>query len=253
MTLGPDVLLLALLVCTGAALIHGAFGLGFPMVATPLLALMFDVKTAILLTLAPNVLVNLWSLMHGGDCWQTIKQYWYIAAVMTLGSAIGTVLLVVLDPNPFRLLLAASIVFYLVSDRLSRLDLSILRKKPHQSGILVGLGGGLLGGTVNVGAPPLMIYFLELGVKPLVLVQAINLCFLAGKSTQILTFAALGYLTTDLILWSMPLAVVAMGGLAVGMRLRQRIDASQYRQMLRLLLWLLSALLVSQFVYTVIT
>ena len=252
MSLGPEVLLLALLVCAGAALIHGAFGLGFPMVATPLLALMFDVKTAILLTLAPNVLVNLWSLMHGGDCWQTIKRYWYIATVMTLGSAIGTVLLVVLDPNPFRLLLAASIVFYLVSDRLSRLDLSILRRKPHQSGILVGLGGGLLGGTVNVGAPPLMIYFLELGVKPLVLVQAINLCFLAGKSTQILTFAALGYLTIDLILWSMPLAVVAMGGLAVGMRLRQRIDASQYRRMLRLLLWLLSALLVSQFVYTVI-
>ncbi|SIT69681.1 hypothetical protein SAMN05216526_1137 [Ectothiorhodosinus mongolicus] len=253
MSLGPEVLLLALLVCIGAALIHGAFGLGFPMVATPLLALMFDVKTAILLTLAPNVLVNLWSLMHGGGCWQTIKQYWYIAAVMTLGSAIGTVLLIVLDPNPFRLLLAASIVFYLVSDRLSRLDLSILSKKRHQSGIMIGLGGGLLGGTVNVGAPPLMIYFLELGVKPLVLVQAINLCFLAGKSTQIITFAALGYLTTDLIFWSIPLAIVAMGGLSVGMRLRQHFDASQYRKMLRLLLWLLSALLVSQFAYAVIT
>jgi uncharacterized membrane protein YfcA len=34
-----------------AGLIHGTLGLGFPMVATPMLATMMDVRSAILITL----------------------------------------------------------------------------------------------------------------------------------------------------------------------------------------------------------
>ena len=37
-----------------AGLIHGTLGLGFPLVATPLLALFTDVRTAILITLLPR-------------------------------------------------------------------------------------------------------------------------------------------------------------------------------------------------------
>ena len=41
-----------------AGLVHGALGLGFPMVATPLIALFVDVRIAIVITLLPTAVVT---------------------------------------------------------------------------------------------------------------------------------------------------------------------------------------------------
>ncbi|MBK1692416.1 TSUP family transporter [Ectothiorhodospira mobilis] len=247
MTPGAEILPLALGVCLAAGLVHGAFGLGFPLVATPMLALGTDVRTAVLLTLVPNLGVNLWSLVRGGGWRESVARYWPVAVWMLLGSAAGTLLLVIMDPNPFRLLLAATVMLYLFSHRLERVDWSRIRRHPAGSGAWAGFIGGVLGGTVNVGGPVLMIYFLELRVAPLVLVQAINLCFLLGKGTQAATFAVLGHFGLPLLMVSLPLLIVALTGLRAGMWIRERVDASTYRIWLRGLLWLLCGLLVVQF------
>ncbi|MCG5499355.1 sulfite exporter TauE/SafE family protein [Ectothiorhodospira lacustris] len=247
MTFGTEEILIALLVTLIAGLVHGAFGLGFPMIATPILALITDVKTAILLTLAPNIAVNVWSLVRGGNWLNSVSRFWPVAMWMLVGSALGTLVLVAMDPNPFRLLLAATVVLYLVSDRIKRIDWRWIGRHPRASGAGAGLLGGLLGGTVNVGGPVMMIYFLELRLAPVVLVQAINLCFLLGKGTQAITFAFLGMLGLDLLLISLPLGIAALIGLRGGMWIRERVAAETYRGWLKALLWVLCILLVVQF------
>ena len=47
-----------------AGLVHGTLGLGFPMVATPMLATMMDVRSAILVTLLPTMAVNIASIAN---------------------------------------------------------------------------------------------------------------------------------------------------------------------------------------------
>ena len=240
-------ILVVVTVVLGAALIHGVFGLGFPMVATPLLALVTDVQTAILMTLGPNIAVNVWSMLRGGNLGESLGRFWHVAAWMLLGSVLGTLLLILLDPNPFRLLLALTIVLYLLSDQIKRIDFSIIQRHPKGSGRVAGLAGGLMGGTVNVGGPALMIYFLELRVAPLVVVQATNLAFLVGKSAQAATFTAFGMISPGLVLLSLPLAILALVGLRTGMAIRDRFSADAYRGWLRGVLWVLSGLLVVQF------
>ncbi|SEP86805.1 hypothetical protein SAMN05421693_10888 [Ectothiorhodospira magna] len=217
------------------------------MIATPILALVTDVKTAILLTLAPNIAVNLWSLIRGGNWLDSVVRFWPVAGWMLVGSALGTLVLVAMDPNPFRLLLAATVVLYLLSDQIKRINWNWIGRHPKASGAGAGLLGGLLGGTVNVGGPVMMIYFLELRLAPVVLVQAINLCFLLGKGTQAVTFALLGMLGPNLLLLSLPLGITALIGLRGGMWLRERVAADTYRGWLKGLLWVLSILLVVQF------
>ena len=56
-----------------AAFIHGSIGFGFPMVATPLLALFTDIQTGIVLTLIPTLLVNLISIK--GSKLNSIKYF----------------------------------------------------------------------------------------------------------------------------------------------------------------------------------
>ena len=48
------------IICAGW--IHGALGLGFPLIATPLIAVFIDVKAAILITLLPTATVNVASV-----------------------------------------------------------------------------------------------------------------------------------------------------------------------------------------------
>lgn len=246
-SLGTEVIVIALATSLAAGFVHGCFGLGFPFIVTPVLALVTDVKTAILLTLAPNIAVNVWSVLRGGGWWRSVARFWPVALAAPVGAALGTLLLVALDPNPFRLLLAATIVLYLVSHRLERVDWSWIRRHPRGSGVGAGLGSGLLGGTVNVGGPVLMIYFLELRVAPLMMVQGINLCFLFSKGTQAATFALLGELGLALLSWSLLLAVAALAGLRAGMAVREHMDPEAYRGWLRGLLWGLCTMLVVQF------
>ena len=62
--LTQELIWMALPVILLAALVHGIFGIGFPMVATPLLALFTDVLTAVLITLLPTMAVNLTMIGH---------------------------------------------------------------------------------------------------------------------------------------------------------------------------------------------
>ncbi|MBB5022817.1 TSUP family transporter [Desulfurispira natronophila] len=246
-----EIVIWALLATALAAFIHGALGIGFPMVVTPLIALATDVQTAILVTLAPNIAVNALSILKGGQWAQSIGRYWPLALFMLLGSAVGTVVLVYADPNPFRLLLALALFFYLYSaSRSNRINWSFMGKAPRSSLAGAGLLGGLMGGTVNVSGPVLLIYLLQLSLSPLALVQILNLCFLVGKVSQTLTFTVMGQMTLTLLLLSLPLLVLSVGCLKLGMGIRDRLPVETYKRWLHWMLAAVAVMLLVQFGWT---
>ncbi len=238
---------LALVAVTAGGLVHGALGLGFPLIATPLIALITDVKTAIILTLAPTLTVNIISIVQGGHWQESLAKYWSIAIYVLIGSIAGTKLLIVSDPRPFKLLLAIVILMYLFSSSINRLSWEWIRRRPKLWGVGFGAAAGVMAGTVNVAVPVLIIYFTELRLAPLAMVQSLNLSFLAGKAAQAGTFAVSGYLHPSILTISMLLALVAGLALWVGIVLRQRIHADTYRRWLRIMLFIVAALLMVEF------
>ncbi len=163
-----------------AGLIHGTLGLGFPLVATPLLALFTDVRTAILITLLPTASVNVVSILKGGRWSESIGRFWPLAVFAVLGSIAGTRFLVVSDPAPFKLLLAALVLLYLFASQVKAFRMRWVSKHLKLSMVMFGLTAGLAAGTTNVMVPILIIYTLELGLERTAMVQVFNLCFLAG-------------------------------------------------------------------------
>src|SRR6202171_277990 len=141
---------------------HGAIGFGFPLVSTPLVALLIDIKTAVLITVVPNIAVNVVSIVRGGNWRESIGKYWPIAVWVVIGTMIGTHFLLVAPPELLQLLLAAIIVLYLLQDRIRQLDLTWIRRRPGASGGAFGVVAGLFSGAVNVSAPPLVVYFMML-------------------------------------------------------------------------------------------
>jgi uncharacterized membrane protein YfcA len=230
-----------------AALIHGTIGIGFPMIATPLLALVSDVRSAILLLVLPTVVLNVANILKGGRWSRSIGVYWPLAVYGMIGSLIGTRLLIAVSPEPFRPLLAAMLVLYLNTDRLG-VGLSWVHRHPRIAFAVFGLTAGILAGTVNVMLPVLIIFGLEMQMPKTVMIQVFNFCFLFGKLTQGAVFAQAGLMTAGVLTASAPLAGLALVLMLMGMRIRDRIPAGTYRRWLRRLLVVLAVMLMVQFI-----
>lgn len=242
-----DALWLALPAMLVAGLVHGTFGIGFPLVATPLLALFTDVRTAVLLTLLPTVSVNLAILFQGPALRAGIGPHWRVLPYVLLGAALGSAMLMLFDPRPFLLVLAGAILLYLNQDRLRMLRLAWVRRRPHLAYALFGIAAGVMAGAVNVMVPVLIILALELGMAATAMISLFNLNFLSAKLVQTAAFLTSGHVSPGglaLTLWLVP---AALGGLFLGMQLRKRISESRYRYLLRGILWLMAGILIARY------
>lgn len=230
-----------------AAFIHGSTGFGFPMVATPLLALVSDIQTAILLTLIPTFIVNLVTISSEGQFKQAVKNHLALALLAMVGAGVGTLILIFTTTVFFEVLLAVAIIVYLLANNI-RLNLEWIRVHPRSSKLLFGISAGVLGGLTNVMAPVLIIYAMESGYSKRALIQASNMCFLLGKIIQLILFSYLGKFTTSELSTSV-IMIFAVGiALAVGVQIRKRIHVEMYMKVLRGFLWILALSLLAKVV-----
>lgn len=236
------------LIFTLAGLVHGTLGLGFPVLATPLLALMIDVRLAILITLLPTATVNIGSIISGGNWGESIGRFWPIALYSVIGGVIGTRALVLLDPTPFKLLLAALVLLYLFVSQSTGFGMTWVKHHLRWSMLIFGVLAGIAGGTTNVMLPVMVIFALELGLARTAMIQTFNMCFLLGKLTQMVVLTHAGLFTWSVALSTAPLALVSGIALVIGMRLRSRIPTETYRHMIRILLGVIATVLIAQFI-----
>jgi uncharacterized protein len=249
--LGPWALGFVLLVCLAAGFAHGAIGFGFPVVATPLVALVIDIRSAIALLAPVTLVLVLLSVLRGGSLMELLRRFWYLPPVIAVGSWLGTRLLLAAPPEPFLLVLAGVILLYLNLDRLGLGGSGAVKRLPLPFGLAFGFVAGVFEAIANVAGPVLLVYFMLLGLTPTQMVQALNLCFTAGKGTQVATWAAAGAMTPALWMAVAAFAVPSVAALFVGMRVRSRIDAATYRRWLRAALWVMALLLIGQFIASI--
>jgi uncharacterized membrane protein YfcA len=227
-----------ILVSLLAAFVHGVFGFGFPLLSTPLLAFGFDLRTTVLLTLLPTIATNLVSILSERHWRAALREYWPIPAFTIVGSFIGTQVLLQVDPEPFRLLLALVLIGYLISDHLHSSEHAL--QVPRWGMALFGLLLGLLAGVVNIFAPLVVAYALYTRMPAALMVATFNLSFITSKSGQIIGFVsqdAFDLQVVGLALTALPLILVALW---VGIRVRKRVEVETYRGLLRASLWVIS-------------
>ncbi len=229
-----------------SGLVHGSLGLGFPMVATPILATMMDIRTAILITLLPTMAVNVASIVNSKSSLKSTRVFLPLVGFALLGSVIGSGILAIVDPAPFRALLAGLILLYLMNNL--RIPAAWLEANGLLAMVLFGLAAGFSAGTTNVMVAVLLIYFLSLQTPRDTMVPALNSCFLVGKLSQIIVLSAAGLVSLQLVVETTPLALTAVLALLLGQKIRHRIKVETYQSLLRVLLLVLAVILIVQFV-----
>jgi uncharacterized membrane protein YfcA len=245
--LAPAVIAFVVLACLLAGFGHGALGFGFPIVATPLVALAIDIKSAIALLAPITLVLTVISALCGVALWSIVREFWFLPLATALGAWLGTHILLAMPPEPFLLILAGVILLYLNLDRVGRGSSALVQRLRMLFGAAFGFVAGVCEAVANVAGPILLIYFMLLGLAPSQVVQTLNLCFSLGKGAQTATWAMSGEISPRGWLLIGALTVPAVGALFAGMRVRSRIDAPTYRRWLRGALWIMAVLLLIQF------
>ncbi len=234
--------LLIALLFGATAVIHGAFGIGFPMLPTAGMSLFITMQEAVILTVWPNLLINGLVLWSGDRPGRIVARYWPLAGAALVGSSLGAYLLFIVSQATLQLLLAGAIFVYVYTS--FRGYQFRLAGDNRWLAVAFGLLAGIIGGATNAMAPILLIYLFSVTEDKTELAQAANLCFLLGKIAQIIVIyrqpgASLPNLPFLLILTS-----ITIGTLVAGIRLRRTIPTLWFRKFILGLLLLLGGLLV---------
>jgi uncharacterized membrane protein YfcA len=223
-------LLASLAILAAAAFAQGMFGLGFAMIATPLLALFLDYRVAILLSAVPMlVLAGNWLianrriLRHSGVPWQLLPG-------IVVGAAAGLWLHVAL-PERLSLLLLATLLAVSVGlpwgmQRIQA-DMSVASRRAAP---LFGALAGMTETALNVGAP-FMVLFGGLGqlTRHQQLIS-LYLCFFIGKVIQVSLLSN----TTPAVSWLPLVLAVAVSVVfnRIGDRFAGHYPAATFRRLL---------------------
>ena len=226
-----------------AAVVKGAIGFGFPTLGTPLLALFVDVKTAVVVLLVPNIVMDAVQASRRGDLLATIRRF----ALLVLGGAVGTVvgtrLLAVLSERSATLVLGATVVAFVLLNA-THWSPRVPPGKARWLDAPVGFAAGVIGGVTNVPGTPLVIYFYALGLAKHDFVRAVAVTFVLYKIVQLGAITWYGLVTWPLLGLSALLTLVALGGFRVGLAIQDRLDQVTFNRAILIFLGLLGAWLI---------
>src|SRR5207247_4160067 len=118
----------------------------FPIVATPLLALALDVKTAVAVSIVPNITMDSVQAVRGGGTWSTVRRIAVLIVFGIIGMFVGTHLLAVLPPHVATLSLGVFVLIFVtlsVTGVTLRVEPAWERWLSPPSAVIAGRLGGL--------------------------------------------------------------------------------------------------------------
>lgn len=207
----------------------GVTGLGLPPIATPIVATVTDVPTAVGLMAVPIIISNGWQAISGGLLLQSAKRFRTVLLAIPPGVVAGGAILSVGDPELLFGLLGGIVVgFALLS--LYRPGLRLPEGMETGLAVPVGLAAGLLGGISSLFVPVLAAFMLSLRLKPDEFVSGIGLMFFTGGVTLAIVTAGFGMLSAEGWIAALLAIVPVTLGQAAGQALRRLIDPDLFRR-----------------------
>lgn len=226
-----------------AAFVKGAVGFGFPLIATPLLALATDVRTAVAVLLIPNIVMDGVQVVRRPGLTATLRRHAPLLLAGVAGTVIGTHFLVVVSTRALLLVLGLTLLaFVALSAARPAWRLGPGLERPLAPG--VGLVAGTLGGLTNTPGVALAPYYYALGLPKAEFVRVLATTFLVFKLAQFGAVWQVGLLDRARILAALLASAVSLGLFALGLRAQDRVPQATFNRAVLALLTLVSLAMV---------
>ena len=227
-----DIVAAILITFLAAGTVKGAFGIGFPAVAMSIFPLFIEPALGVTLLALPIVITNAQQVISVRG-WPRIIRRFLLAG----GSLAVTIFLVsqFLDDVSSRwinVFVGISLVAFALSAML-RMPLPVTESPVWQ--LLVGVTSGFFGGLSAVKVP-VMIYTVALELPRDAFIAVAGFLFFCGGA-GLLTGLTLATLVNQATLpLSIATVAIALAGFRIGARIRERLNAEQFR---KYLLWVM--------------
>ncbi len=241
-----NVLLIGVAFALGGIL-KGATGAGAPLLAIPILALLYDVPTAITLFAIPNLVPNVWQAWkYRADSLPT--RFWLQFAIAGgVGAAIGTYGLANIKSDYLLLVVALVVVAYIIF-RTLRPGWVLAYPKALAAVLPVGLIAGILQGSGGISAPVSITFLNAMKLSRGQFIATISAFFTGIALVQVPLLVVYGFMTVDFFALSCAALLVVMALMPVGAYLVRHISAKAFERIILVLLAALSAKMILQVV-----
>lgn len=226
------VIALALLL---GGIVKGATGAGTPVAAVPVIAAFFDVRLAVIVMAAPNLLANV----------RQVQIYWAhrlgqgfslkFGLSGAVGAVLGTLLLANLPGEALSIMLAVVVIAY-IGLRLLRPDWQLSETTARRLVVPMGTAGGVMQGATGISAPVSVSFLNAMRLERSVFIPTVSIFFAAMAIFQVPALVVTGLLTRDLAILSAFAVIPMLAGLPLGDRLARRLSAAAFDRVLLVLL-----------------
>ncbi|HLC42080.1 MAG TPA: sulfite exporter TauE/SafE family protein [Methylomirabilota bacterium] len=228
-----------------AGLVKGVTGFGLPLFATPILAGLFGARQAVVIMSIPAFLSNLAVLYSCRRDLLVVRELSDVMIAGAVGVVVGDLLLATLDQNLLALVIAGVVLFFLArADRL-------LGNNPRTHGVKLmgpligGLSGLLLGGT-SIAGPLLALYLHSKRLPPREFVASLTVVIQVFATVQLIGFWQLGLYNRSSVAVGLLSLLPALLAVAIGVRVRGRVNTETFRTVISVLLALSAINLIVQ-------
>jgi uncharacterized membrane protein YfcA len=221
-------------------ILKGATGAGAPILAVPAMAMVSDVRSAVLVMLVPNLLTNLLQAWRFRGEQPSARFVWSFAGAGCLGVLLGTVMLASFASDTLSVFVAC-VVFGYIAIRLGRPHWRIEFGLAKVLSVPAGALAGLLQGATGLSAPVSITFLNAVRLERLAFIATISVFFTLITVPQIAALGYLGFLSVHSLLISLGAMVPIVACMPLGSALARRFSKESFDRAILVLLAVLAA------------
>jgi len=226
-----------------ASFVKGVTGLGFPLIATPMVALLLDIRTAVTILILPNLVMDSAQVIRGGFPYEVFRRFAGLIAPTIIGVFLGTMVLVKLPLWMLNFCLGVMVLLFVFANML-KLDFMISPRAEKILSPLFGFISGFLNGMTNAAGPTLAIYLYSLKLEKRAFVKSISTIFVTTKLSQLVAISTWNLFNWATITLSIQVLVFTLAGFYAGMKIQDRVNQQTFNRGLSILLLLIGVILI---------
>jgi hypothetical protein len=226
-----------------AAFVKGTSGMGFPLIATPMVTLLLDIRVAITILIIPNIVMDITQIFRGGFPYAAFRRFGWFFLLTVIGVFVGTKVLVTLPLWALNLGLGVMVLVFVVSSWL-RCEFTI---SPRLEKILnppAGFISGFINGLTNAAGPVLAIYLYSLKLEKREFIKSIATMFMVTKLSQLGAVSTWNLFNRSTLALSLVVTLFILLGFYAGLKTQDRINKETFSRWLLLLLFIVGVTLI---------
>lgn len=209
-----------------ASTVKGLTGFGFALTSLPLLSLFMEPKVAIPIITICSVFLDGYTFIEAREHVQ-YREISLLVVSGIVGMFLGTYFLVKLDSEVIRLVIGVvTVLFTVASFRGVRYEISNTRL----ASIPVGLLSGILGGSMSVSGPPIVLFFNNQNVEKKVFRANLITYFFCLYLATVPAYFYGELITMDLVKSSAIMVPVMFLGATLGIKLSKKLDEKLFKK-----------------------